>query len=202
METEMKDVKEEMSIAMGMDRASPTGLSGDFIWTPVTAEGPAPVALHIDTEMALAETVEAGEFLEVITSGTCLVERPDGTRLLVKIAQGRIHGPARVLQIDDLSDADILAHRPTERLSAFIALINAGLAAVLALQALWLMAVHLPSVQADPLTWAVLSLIAVGASWLVMTLLRSIRREDLPGALAAPLRVLTRTRGPDRELPA
>jgi hypothetical protein len=86
--------------------------SGRPLWALASVWSEGVIARYWLMGMLGAETLEAHEYLDVITPGTCLIEIPDARRFVVKLESGRIQGPARVLQIEDLPDEVFGVVRP------------------------------------------------------------------------------------------
>lgn len=117
-------------------------VEGDFVETCITPETPGAIGLHGVTGMAHAETLAADEVLEVVEAGTCLVEDPDGSRWLIRITSGKMQGPLKVLQVEDVREEAIEAAaepvRATLRKARMVDRLNAGLGFLLAIQLAWL----------------------------------------------------------------
>jgi len=117
-------------------------IEGDFIATRITPDTPGLIGLHGITGMAHAETLEHDEIIDVVEAGTCLVEDPDGSRWVIRIKSGKMQGPFRVLEIEDiLPEAIEAASEPERRMARQakrIDRLNALLAFLLGMQCAWL----------------------------------------------------------------
>lgn len=117
-------------------------IEGDFVATRITPETPGLIGLHGVTGMAHAETLEHDEIIDIVEAGTCLVEDPDGSRWVIRITSGKMRGPFRVLEIEDIRPEAIEAAAEPERRIARqakrIDKLNALLAFLLAMQCAWL----------------------------------------------------------------
>lgn len=117
-------------------------IEGDFVATRITPQTPGLIGLHGVTGMAHAETLADDEIIDIVEAGTCLVEDPDGSRWVIRITSGKMQGPFRVLEIEDIRPEAIEAAAEPERRAArqakHIDKMNALLAFLLALQCAWL----------------------------------------------------------------
>jgi hypothetical protein len=162
-------------------------ISGPHIKAPVTDDSPPAVGIHCVTGMAGATTLREGEDFRVQTPMTLLVETPDGLRFAVKMARGHVFGPARVLEIDDIADADILTHARALRRTALLEIANGCLSASLAGYAITFLATKAPMPEQAPLVWIALSLIASVGILLSIRTFRGVEIDNLPRSFGAIL---------------
>lgn len=205
-EAEIDDRSEDSIPPAPPSRKGDSGpsISGAHIKAPVTDDSHPSVGIHCVTGMIDATALREGEDFRVQTPMTLLVETPDGLRFAVKMARGHVFGPARVLEIDDIADADILTHAGALRRTALIGIANGCLSASLAGYAITILATRTPMPEEAPLAWIFLSLIASAGILLSIRTFRGIDIDDLPASFGVLSRAARRPgdeRIPDLQVP-
>lgn len=77
-------------------------ITGDFVSVTITPDSPKVLGLNAISGMAMALRLSADDVIEIETSGTCMLELEDGTRILATMKSGKIRGPALLSQVGDV----------------------------------------------------------------------------------------------------
>lgn len=77
-------------------------IEGQYLSVPVTPYSPVPFGRLATMEIIGGYELDMSESVDVTTPGACLIELPGGERHVARISEGRIEGPATLLQIDGL----------------------------------------------------------------------------------------------------
>ncbi|MBW3243419.1 hypothetical protein KUV57_12165 [Epibacterium sp. DP7N7-1] len=75
-------------------------IQGNFVSVPVTSSSPAVFGRLAVMEIKNDYTLAEEEVADVDTPGVCLIELPNGDRHVAHIAEGRITGPATLLDLN------------------------------------------------------------------------------------------------------
>ena len=171
-------------------------INGDFLILPLDRFTADEFATFSSLSLDEGETLATDEFVFVHAPGTCLIEDGRGQRYLARIERGEIIGPARMLQVEDMSGMELSDAIRDRAIRQRLTLANIWLAVTLAALCLNLVRLLLLSpalawtAAAVPALTATLALIF--AAWLrrpeiVLGLVRAamIRRLALRNQLAA-----------------
>ena len=82
-------------------------ITGDFRAVTIRKDTPGVVGQMAIAGMTYGLDVAAGDSIDVVSAGTCVIEMPDGTRVVAHFDSGTIFGPVRVVQVEDISRSSI-----------------------------------------------------------------------------------------------
>lgn len=89
---------------------------GDFRMVAIREDSPGIIGQMAIAGMVYGIDIAEGETIDIIHPGTCVIETPEGRRLVAHIAAGTITGPARVVEVEDISRAAIEEEIERQRL--------------------------------------------------------------------------------------